>query len=610
MESRSSKDELHDLVDAMVDGRADSDAIDQFCRRLESDAAARRTYIEYMCVEAELVSRFHAQPVAASTSLETSSLEASQQQHTGVALGARRWLTQWMAIGACLLITWGGSSWLIYKYTSSRTVQEAINAGGFSAERSESTPGEEAVAQITGTQNCRWWRNGIRCDIGFGDTISAFERLELEAGLVEITFFNGVRVVLEGPASFKVPGNSGIELLTGRMATAVPRDSTDFTVRAPRLTINDSGVQFGLAVTDASETEVHVFEGSLRARAIGLGGHELSSIRLVARESARIGPQAVKFVSFQDSGKRFVRSLALVNGHSDGFLAIEQFDYPVGPLAWQNGGFGWAGPWSDVEIGTEQADIEGASGNGVAEGSLEACGIISQGNRAELVGRYNRVSRTLSTCFCGVFDTAGLIEKQDGARLIGQDGKTVYIGFLQQVSQVNDEFYGFELHRGDGDSNRVLCIGNGGAPGTPVYGVNSTFNMLHRGPASLFAMPLGKEDTETHLFVIRIDFGPENEDLVTIYRDPVSLTEEAKCVAIAKLPGNFAFDRICLGNFLGTKRLDVDEIRIGTDFSAATSGRQKVELSHDQLSRLVPLIDMQSNRKSFAFYRAFDVFNF
>ena len=335
---------------------------------------------------------------------------------------------------------------------------------------------------------------------------------------------------------------------------------------------------------------MHVFEGPVRARAIDASGQEFSSIRLVASESARIGPQAAEFAVFHSDGDRFVRTLLPSMGPTGGLLALEEFNYPVGPLAWQNGGFGWAGPWSDIEIGGEEADIDGALSNGVAEGSLAACEVISQGNRAQQVGLANRVRRVLSTSFCGVFDAAGLIENQDGTRLIGNGNTTLYVSFLQRTSRVHDEFYGFELHRSDGDANRVLCIGNGGAPGTAKYGVNSTFNMLH-APQETYFLPLGTEDTEAHLFVIRIDFGADNQDLVTIYRDPASLTSEEKCSVTAQLRGNFAFDRVSLANYKGTnKSHEVDEIRMGTTFSAVTTGQKSSVQNRLDLS-LVPWED-------------------
>ena len=173
----------------------------------------------------------------------------------------------------------------------------------------------------------------------------------------------------------------------------------------------------------------------------------------------------------------------------------------------------------------------------------------------------------LGTSIGGVFDAAGLVENQDGVRLIGKEGATVYLSFVQRVDKLDDVFYGFELHRGDGNGNRVLCIGNG-VDGTG-YGVTSNVNVY--GPRNFPS--LGKENTEPNFFVVRITYGAGNRDQVAVFRNPKSLNEESECKVDAELVGNFAFDRISLGNFHGTKIHEVDEIRIGTTFRAVTGRR-------------------------------------
>ena len=83
----------------------------------------------------------------------------------------------------------------------------------------------------------------------------------------------------------------------------------------------------------------------------------------------------------------------------------------------------------------------------------------------------------------------------------------------------------------------------------------------------------GEEDTETNFFVVRITFGPGNRDRVEVFRNPESLVDEDACKPDAELVGNFAFDRISMGNFHGTKVHEVDEIRVGTTFRAVTGRR-------------------------------------
>jgi hypothetical protein len=72
-----------------------------------------------------------------------------------------------------------------------------------------------------------------------------------------------------------------------------------------------------------------------------------------------------------------------------------------------------------------------------------------------------------------------------------------------------------------------------------------------------------------------VTFGPGNRDRVEVFRDPESLVDENACILDAEMSGNFAFDRISLGNFHGTKTHEVDEIRVGTTFRAVTGRRTR-----------------------------------
>ena len=199
--------------------------------------------------------------------------------------------------------------------------------------------------------------------------------------------------------------------------------------------------------------------------------------------------------------------------------------------------------------------------------SLATRDMISRGGSALQSGQRNRVRRALSTSLGGVFDSAGLVENRDGHRLIGRERHTLYVSFLQRVDQINDVFYGMELHRGDGNHNRVLCIGNGADDAG--YGVTSNYNSS--GAANY--PQLGAENTQVNFFVVRIEFGALDRDVVTVYRNPESLLNEHECRPDARLRGNFAFDRISLGNFEGTKVHEVDEIRIGAAYRAVTGQR-------------------------------------
>jgi hypothetical protein len=361
----------------------------------------------------------------------------------------------------------------------------------------------------------------------------------------------------------------------------VPQRASGFEVATSRVNIIDVGTEFGLMAEPEGATEIHVFNGLVKAQLLDERGQQVRTVELNSSEGARIQPANALVALIPGRDEEFVRTLSVALGPHDGLFAYDGFNYPAGPLAEQNGGFGWAGPWFNVEADTGQD----ATSNGVATGSLEFEGLVPLGNRAVQTAHQNRVRRSLGTSVGGVFDAAGLVENQDGMRLVGRDSTVVYLSFLQRVDKTADVFYGLELHRSDGNANRVLCIGHG-AEGTG-YAVTSNYNVYGQRNSP----KLGVEDTQANFFVVRMTFGPGNRDRVEVFRNPESLIDEKACIVDAELSGNFAFDRISLGNFHGTKIHEVDEIRVGTTFRAVTGRRTRGP------DRLIPRVALRGMRR-------------
>ena len=419
------------------------------------------------------------------------------------------------------------------------------------------------VARITGTQNCLWRSSSLPMGsqpIGFGAEVLEGQKLELQEGLAEITFENGATVLLESPATFIAKTPHEMALQVGRLAAVVPAESRGFRIRTQALDVYEVGTEFGLLAKQSGAAEVHAFNGLVKANVLDSTGRTLRQLVLNTREAASVNSVSTSVLEFPANEAAFARSIMPSLGPKDGLLAYEGFEYPEGPLSAQNGGFGWAGPWFDIAADDEA----GPTSNSVSTGSLTTKGLTPLGNHASQSGHQNRIRRTLATSVGAIFDVAGLVENQDGVRLLGRDGNHVYLSFLQKVTKVEDDFYGLELHRGDGNANRVLAIGNG-AEGTS-YGATSNYN--NYGPENF--PKLGEENTDANLFVLKISFGVDNQDRLEIYRNPESIQDESACMVDAVLKGNFAFDRISMGNFHGVKIHEVDEVRVGTHFQAVT----------------------------------------
>ncbi len=537
-------DELMELVGELCDGGLDDAQSERLNKLLQGDERARQWYAEHMFLHSELY--WHMSANLSTDDLKIAvSTKSNAESLTGRDSAARRTMTRWpilwIGLAAALLLgialgTWG---WRDFRGKSPSILRSSSG---------------DIVARVTGTRNCRWEQGD---GIGYGSALSAGQRLNLLEGLAEITFHCGTRIILEAPALLDVATIDSSFLHRGRLTAAVPEGAEGFRVELDHFTIVDRGTEFGVANLNGN-TDVYVFDGLIEGHFINDHGDTIRTVSWRTDEAVRIDARAANFVSTNGTDSQFIRSLS--PSSREELYAQEDFDYPAGPLGGQNGGFGWGGPWVDISASGNASET-----NRVAAGSLKIDGIVQAGNHASLIAQENRIRRVLGTSLGGVFDTMNLVEDQDGVRLVGVDRSTVYLSFCQRVDRSSQTFYGLELHRGDGNSNRVLCIGNGASE--TGFGATSEVN----GGARNTFQSLGEEPVKAAFFIVRFDFGDNNSDRVTIYRNPQSVVNEGQCTPEAEMFGNFAFDRISIGNFYGLKSHKIDRLRVGTTFAAVTS---------------------------------------
>jgi len=155
--------------------------------------------------------------------------------------------------------------------------------------------GASSVARVTGLVNCQW-RDGVT-PLKFGDQLSSGQQLQLERGLMQLTFGSGAKIVVEGPTNFVVASPSEATLELGTIAAAVPRSGRGYTILTPTAEIVDLGTEFGVSVDDDGMSEVHVFEGDVVARP--RGGAETDGPLIHARQD-----EAIQFPATTKQGMR------------------------------------------------------------------------------------------------------------------------------------------------------------------------------------------------------------------------------------------------------------------------------------------------------------------
>jgi hypothetical protein len=93
----------------------------------------------------------------------------------------------------------------------------------------------KGVAKLTCTADCAWADGNAATKEGA--SLTPGQAVKLTAGLAEITFTCGAKVILQGPASLEIESAKGATLHNGRMTADVPDDLEGFKIRTSTVEI-------------------------------------------------------------------------------------------------------------------------------------------------------------------------------------------------------------------------------------------------------------------------------------------------------------------------------------------------------------------------------------
>ena len=193
----------------------------------------------------------------------------------------------------------------------------------------------EYVGQITGMIDVKWADDSTAA-LG-GARVPMGRKYALASGLMEITYDTGAKVILQGPAAYRVESRTGGFLSIGRLTARLEKQSAIsgqqsasaasvanhkslasspqplapnanpqspipnpslppvpsplFTIRTPTATVTDLGTEFGVEVTKDGRNRLHVFEGKVRLESRGSAVTASPKYELAAGESADVEPE-------------------------------------------------------------------------------------------------------------------------------------------------------------------------------------------------------------------------------------------------------------------------------------------------------------------------------
>ena len=161
------------------------------------------------------------------------------------------------------------------------------------------------VATLTDSFNAKWVDVDGSMEIGTRVATNSDE-LCLREGLVNLLFDNNAKVVIEGPAKFKLITDDRIGLSYGKAYAIVPKQAVGFSIYTENAKVIDLGTEFGVEVNSQGDTYLNVVKG--QTQLIATKNPEIMSM-VVGQETAKMvngNTSAVSSILYNDH--RFVRS--------------------------------------------------------------------------------------------------------------------------------------------------------------------------------------------------------------------------------------------------------------------------------------------------------------
>tara|TARA_R110000850_G_scaffold4202_7_gene19547 strand:- start:752 stop:2371 length:1620 start_codon:yes stop_codon:yes gene_type:complete len=88
--------------------------------------------------------------------------------------------------------------------------------------------------------------------------------LKLKSGVVQLEFYSGASLVMEGEVDLEIVSAEHCILHHGGLRAVVPLQARGFRIESEEVTLIDLGTEFGMRVDREKNTQVHVFDGLVR----------------------------------------------------------------------------------------------------------------------------------------------------------------------------------------------------------------------------------------------------------------------------------------------------------------------------------------------------------
>ena len=149
----------------------------------------------------------------------------------------------------------------------------------------------DPVAVLTRVVDVEWGQTELPIEAG---SSMPRGRLRVKSGLVQLEFYGGAIVVLEGPADLELLDPDRAFCRRGKLRVRAPSQPTKFSVETPNADVIDLGTEFGVRVDETGGADVQVFEGKVELLGKDHGRVAAAGREMVRGQGARADPSGIR----------------------------------------------------------------------------------------------------------------------------------------------------------------------------------------------------------------------------------------------------------------------------------------------------------------------------
>ncbi|QDT96147.1 FecR family protein [Gimesia aquarii] len=328
------------LLNQLIDGKISKSEFEELEQYLSSTPEAMQTYFDYLDIQTG-VQKSYVERLKELDQIFTD--EVPQTKPASKAPVFRR-NTKLFSMLSYLAVATASVSLMLFaeKSITGRFIWEPIPA--VNIPRITEPKDLPYVATLTRSNNCVWG----------GDTEPLFsgqrlltKDLYLETGTAEFRFDSGIRLVLKGPTKIHINSANSAIVDSGEVVLHGYESAPEFALTTPQATFFDIGTEYGTKVEDNGDTELHVFQGSVRVEPSGKS-KDLIVNQGKARDITKNKDIPLELTKFQREVPGKPRNAKKVN--LDELIAYDSFHpskiiTPEELSEWQRGGIGWETHW-------------------------------------------------------------------------------------------------------------------------------------------------------------------------------------------------------------------------------------------------------------------------